>query len=102
MTCDRQTLVGIDRLFLLSHQPGALRVAEITSRLLGRPITAAAPVSAAALDPFIAQVHGVFFALLRAGHAAALTATARQVLVPEAWTTERFLVEALSALAVAA
>jgi len=65
-------------------------VAEITSRLQGRPITAAAPVPAAAPDPFIAQVHGVFFALLRAGQAAAVTATARQVLVREAWTTERF------------
>jgi len=39
---------------------------------------------------------------LRAGYAAAVTATARQVLVREAWTTERFLAEALSALAVAA
>nr|WP_312989447.1 hypothetical protein [Comamonas koreensis] len=85
-----QALVGIDRLFLLSHQPGALRVAEIASRLLGRPIIAGAPVPAAAPDPFIAQGHGEFSALMRAGHAAALTATARQVLVREAWTTELF------------
>ena len=76
-------------------------MAEIASRLLGRPVTAGASVPAAAPDPSIAHVHGGF-ALMRAGHAAALTATARQVLVREAWTTERFLAEALSALAVAA
>ncbi|MGE8446170.1 MAG: NAD(P)H-binding protein [Comamonas sp.] len=77
------------------------KLAEIASRLLGRPITAAAPVSAAA-DPFIAQVHGEFFALMRAGHAAAVTATVRQVLGREPRTVEGFLAEELGALAVAA
>nr|WP_312989458.1 NAD(P)H-binding protein [Comamonas koreensis] len=78
------------------------KLAEIASRLLGRPITAAAPVAAAAADPFIAQVHGEFFALMRAGHAAAVTATVRQVLGREARTVEGFLAEELGALAVAA
>ncbi|WP_148293232.1 hypothetical protein [Comamonas sp. B-9] len=76
-------------------------MAEITSRLLGRPVTAGAPVPAAAPDPSIAHVHGGF-ALMRAGHAAAVTATARQVLERDPRTMERFLAEALSALAVAA
>ncbi|WP_312834035.1 NAD(P)H-binding protein [Comamonas sp.] len=77
------------------------KLAEIASRLLGRPITAAAPVAAPA-DPFIAQVHGEFFALMRAGHAAAVTATVRQVLGREPRTVEGFLAEELGALAVAA
>lgn len=76
------------------------KLAEIASRLMGRPITAAAPVAAAA-DPFIAQVHGEFFALMRTGHAAAVTATVRQVLGREARTVEEFLGEELGALAVA-
>lgn len=78
------------------------KLAEIASRLLGRPITAAAPVAAPAADPFIAQVHGEFFSLMRAGHAAALTATVRQVLGREPRTVEGFLAEELGALAVAA
>ncbi|MEJ5125034.1 NAD(P)H-binding protein [Comamonas sp. MYb21] len=77
------------------------KLAEIASRLLGRPINAAAPVAAAAADPFIAQVHGEFFALMRAGHAAAVTATVGQVLGREARTVEGFLGEELGALAVA-
>lgn len=76
------------------------KLAEIASRLMGRPITAAAPVAAAA-DPFIAQVHGEFFALMRAGHAAAVTATVQQVLGREARTVEGYLAEELGALAVA-
>lgn len=76
------------------------KLAEIASRLMGRPITAAAPVAAAA-DPFIAQVHGEFFALMRAGHAAAVTATVGQVLGREARTVEGYLAEELGALAVA-
>lgn len=78
------------------------KLAEIASRLLGRPITAAAPVAAAAADPFITQVHGEFFALMRAGHAAAVTATVRQVLGREPRTVEGFLAEELGALTVAA
>jgi uncharacterized protein YbjT (DUF2867 family) len=78
------------------------KLAEIASRQLGRTITAAAPVAAPAADPFIAQVHGEFFALMRAGHAAAVTATVRQVLGREARTVEGFLAEELGALAVAA
>jgi uncharacterized protein YbjT (DUF2867 family) len=78
------------------------QLAEVASRLLSRPITAAAPVAAAAVDPFIAQVHGEFFALMRAGHAAAVTATVRQVLGRDARTVEGFLAEELGALAVAA
>lgn len=78
------------------------KLAEIASRLLGRPITAAAPVAAPATDPFIAQVHGEFFALMRAGHAAAVTATVRQVLGRDARTVEGFLAEELGALAVVA
>ena len=78
------------------------KLADIASRLLGRPITASAPVAApAAADPFIAQVHGEFFALMRAGHAAAVTATVQQVLGREARTVEGFLAEELGALAVA-
>lgn len=78
------------------------KLAEIASRLLGRPITAAAPVATPAADPFIAQVHSEFFALMRAGHAAAVTATVRQVLGREARTVEGFLAEELGALAVVA
>lgn len=78
------------------------KLAEIASRLLSRPITASAPVAASAADPFIAQVHGEFFALMRAGHAAAVTATVRQVLGRDARTVEGFLAEELGALAVAA
>ncbi len=78
------------------------KLAEIASRLLGRPITAAAPVAAPVTDPFITQMHGEFFALMRAGHAAALTATVRQVLGREPRTVEGFLAEELGALAVAA
>lgn len=92
--------VAIDRLLLLSHQPSALRVAEIASRLLGRPITAAAPVPAAAPGPFIAQLHGEF-ALMRAvcgcgDGLGAPGAGARGV------DDGALLAEALSALAVAA
>ncbi|MGE8492378.1 NAD(P)H-binding protein [Comamonas sp.] len=78
------------------------KLAEIASRLLGRTITAAAPLAAPAADPFIAQVHGEFFALMRAGHAAAVTATVRQVLGRDARTVEGYLAEELGALAVAA
>ncbi|WP_312527338.1 NAD(P)H-binding protein [Comamonas sp.] len=78
------------------------KLAEIASRLLGRPITAAAPVAAPVTDPFITQVHGEFFALMRAGHAAAVTATVRQVLGREPRTVEGFLAEELGSLAVAA
>lgn len=78
------------------------KLAEIASRLLGRPIIAAAPVAAPAADPFITQVHGEFFALMRAGHAAAVTATVRQVLGREPRTVEGFLADELGALAVAA
>ena len=72
------------------------KLAEIASRLLGRIITAAAPVTAAVVSPFITLVHEDFFALMRAGHAAAGTATVQQALGREPRTADGFLGRSLA------
>ncbi|KOC20624.1 NmrA family protein [Comamonas testosteroni] len=80
---------------------GAQQLAQIASYHLSRQIRVEAPLPALAQDPFIARVHGQFFALMNEGHAAAVTDTVRLVLGREPRNVADFLAEQLRAVPIA-